>query len=164
MDWYPSVENFSKIMMAHLETLMAMMYQVVSNSEGRTATELGVTTGPDGICCDVNNKNEIIPPFPRVTKNIIGDDGIIKHEDTWVGEYTMGTKGFEEVDFINGLFNGVERFMGRIKDSNTINQEIERRESLTEDVNSPQFAIKYPVSSFDFSYQNLHMGILMKFQ
>lgn len=150
MDWYPSVENFSKIMMAHLETLMAMMYQVVSNSEGRTATELGVTTGPDGICCDVNNKNEIIPPFPRVTKNIIGDDGIIKHEDTWVGEYTMGTKGFEEVDFINGLFNGVERFMARIKDSNTINQEIERRESLTEDVNSPQFAIKYPVSSFDF--------------
>lgn len=149
MDWYPSVENFTKIMMAHLETLMAMMYQVVTNCEGRTAAELGVTTGIDGTCCDVNTNNDVIPPFPRVTRNVIGDDGIIKHEDTWAGEYTMGTKGFEEVDFINGLFNGVEKFMARIKDSDTISQEIERRSSASTETSNMSFAIKYPLCAFD---------------
>lgn len=151
MKWYPSVENFTKIMMAHLETLMAMMYQVVSNSEGRTAAQLGVTVGPDGNCCDVASNDNVVPPFPRVTKHVIGDDGIIKHEDTWVGEYNNGEKGFEEVDLIDGLFNGVEKFMAKIKDSNTVLTENERNSSTsTSTTDSSTFAVKYPLSSLDF--------------
>ena len=35
--WYPTVENFTKIMMAHMETLMYMMYKTVDSEIGRAS-------------------------------------------------------------------------------------------------------------------------------
>jgi len=148
MPWYPTVENFTRIMMAHMETLMSLMYSVATKCEGRTADELGVTTGPDGECVDVNAAKDVIPPFPRVTKNVLGDDGITKVEDTWVGDYNRGTKPFEEVDFIDGFFNAIERMQAIKKDTERSLEEA-KREVPTE---SETFGglIKHPLSSFDF--------------
>ena len=152
MSWYPSVENFTKIMMAHLETLMRMMYNVIDKCDGRTAKQLGV----GGNCSDVNNKaeNDVIPPFPRVTKNVLGDDGITKIEDAWVGEYDQGEIPFEEVDFIDGLFNAVERLEALKKDSEAA--EAERNRETNVETNKP--LIKHPVSSFDFYLTNSPYG------
>ena len=152
MTWYPSVENFTKIMMAHLETLMRMMYNVIDKCDGRTAKQLGV----GGNCSDINNKaeNDVIPPFPRVTKNVLGDDGITKIEDAWVGEYDQGEIPFEEVDFIDGLFNAVERLEALKKDSEAA--EAERNRETNAETNKP--LIKHPVSSFDFYLTNSPYG------
>jgi hypothetical protein len=106
MKWYPSAENFTKIVMAHLETFMAMMYDVIGQTSGRTAQDLGVSVGPDGNCTDVDSSSETIPPFPRITKLVTGSDGIVKREDVWAGDFTSGI-GFKEVEMVNGLLNGV---------------------------------------------------------
>ncbi len=148
MFWYPTVENFTKIMMAHMETLMHLMYSVATNCEGRTAEELGVTTGPNGECIDVNAAKNVIPPFPRVTRNVLGDDGITKVEDTWVGEYNRGTKPFEEVDFIDGFFNAIEKMQALKKDMDTMLAEAAKPDSTKSDTYGG--VIKHPLSSFDF--------------
>ena len=148
MSWYPSVKNFTKIMMAHFETLMHLMYNVATNCEGRTATELGVSTGPDGSLPDVNPSKETIPPFPRVTRNILGDDRITKVEDTWVGEYNKGQRPFEEVDFIDGFFNAIEKIRALMKDRN-----MERGEEAREIQSESEVyggVIKHPLCAFDF--------------
>ena len=148
MSWYPTVENFTRIMMAHMETLMSLMYSVATKCEGRTASELGVTTGPDGECIDVNAAKDVIPPFPRVTKNVLGDDGITKVEDTWVGEYDRGTKPFEEVDFIDGFFNAIEKMQAIKKDTERSLEEAKRE--VTSQSETFGGLIKHPLSTFDF--------------
>ena len=148
MNWFPSVENFTKIMMAHLETMMKLMYDVTTNCGNRTAEQLGVTIGPDGNCTDVNAKDKSVPPFPRVTKNIVGEDNITKVEDTWVGEFNSGTVPFTEVDFIDGFFNGIEKINSLRKDLDTFlgmqnggGSDSPRGETET--------MVKYPLTPFD---------------
>ena len=149
MSWYPTVENFTRIMMAHMETLMSLMYRVASNCEGRTADELGVTTGDNGECVDVNSSKNVIPPFPRVTKNVIGDDGITKVEDTWVGEYNKGSKPFEEVDFIDGFFNAIEKMQALKKDTETTLLENKKEIiDLSNDLDLYEFAGKISLRMF----------------
>lgn len=149
LKWYPSVENFTRIMMAHLETLMTQMYECVSKCEGRKASELGVNPKEN---FDVNMNNETedpeIPPFPRVHRAVIGNDNITKDEDAWVGDFEKGTKGFDEVNFINGLFNGAEYVMALFHD---VNKAIEEKKREYEGSESPlSTIIKHPLSSFDF--------------
>ena len=142
MKWYPSVENFTRIMLAHLETLMAMMFTCADETNGRTLKSLGVSAGDNGV--SDTNGDEVVPPFPRVTKNVVGDDNIQKIEDDWVGDLVNG-EGFREVDLINGIFNAVEyveqldkqhdKFMSSMND-----QPNNETESL----------IKHPLTPFDF--------------
>ena len=152
MKWYPSVENFARILMAHLETLMNMMYNVVNKCEGRKVSELGVTIGSNGNLIDVKSggRDDVVPPFPRVTKNIVGDDMITKTEDTWVGEYNRGEKAFEEVDFIDGMFNGIEYIRTIVKDIEWIGTNGDSTQGTDLESNNQSLAIKHPLSSFDF--------------
>ena len=143
MNWYPTIENFTRIMLAHLETLMAMMYEVSKAAKGRKARDLGVTTGPNGTCSDTNENDEEIPPFPRVTEEIVGEDLITKREDTWVGDLTNG-KGFVETDIVNGLFNAVEYIQQLVK------QDKQVIEALSNQTNEQQTLLKQPLTPFDF--------------
>lgn len=146
MGWYPSIENFTKIVMAHLETLMAMMYDVIEQTKTRTAKDLGISIGDDGDCCDVNSDAKFIPPFPRVTKLITDSDGITKREDAWVGNFSKGI-GFKEVDMINGLFNAVAMIKKLEEQMNATvseqNRDIAEREEGT-------CIVKFPLAAFDF--------------
>lgn len=158
MKWYPTIENFTRIMLAHLETLMEMMYVTIDKMEGRTAEELGVTSGAEGICNDVNpNSKDEIPPFPRVSKNILGDDNIVKREDTWVGEYQGGgSRLFEEIDLINGLLNGMDYIKSYVDATNTtINDIVAARNAELE---RPKNIIKYPLAPFDFILERSPYG------
>jgi len=145
LKWYPSVENFTRIMMAHLETLMKQMYDCVSACEGRKASELGVNPSEN---LDVPNatKDPEIPPFPRVFRHVVNDDQIVNNEDTWVGEF-KGSKPFAEVDFINGLFNGAERVVAMYKAAQEVMEESQRQISV-EASDTP--IIKHPLTSLDF--------------
>ena len=146
MNWYPSVENFTKIMMAHLETLMRQLYDCVNKCNGRKASELGVNPNENlDVNVKITSEDPVIPPFPRVYKPVVGEDNITKNEDTWVGEFG-NSKGFEEVDFINGLFNGAEKVVSLFNDSEMADSEREREN--TQESEKP--IIPHPLSSFDF--------------
>ena len=144
MGWYPTIENFTKIVMAHFETLIAMMFDVVTQTQGRTASELGVTTGEDGNCCDVNGST--VPPFPRVTKIVTDSDGITKREDAWIGDFQKG-KGFKEIDMINGLLNAISKLAEIEKGIQATIEEQNR--DMTQAPNG-KCIVKYPLTPFDF--------------
>ena len=147
MGWYPTIENTTKIVMAHLETLMAMMFDVIENTTGRTPQDLGVTIGKDAELCDVNSSVNIVPPFPRVTKLVTDADGITTREDVWVGDFRNGI-GFREVEIVNGLFNGVSRIKEMEDAINATLNEQERATKEAEEGLNP--IVSYPLSPFDF--------------
>lgn len=154
LNFYPSVENFSRMMMAHLETLMNQMYDCVNKCSGRKASKLGV--GMDNLDIGMkSDKDPEIPPFPRIYRDIDGDDGITKREDAWVGDF-KGSIIFEEENFINGLFNGSEKVMSMFKDLNENEKEKYRQTTSDSSLESP--IIKYPLSSFDFSIKQPPYG------
>ncbi len=120
MNWYPTIENFTKIVLAHLETLMAMMYKVAEMASGRTVSEMGLSFDN---CSDVNKKalqdpgSQFIPPFPRVTKieteasSTSSTDKdkyqVSKKVDAWIGSFNPSGDKVPEIDMVNGLFNGI---------------------------------------------------------
>ena len=147
MGWYPSVENFTRIMMAHVDTLMEIMYQCAEECKDRKAEDLGVTIGSDGNCCDVNeNKGNYVPPFPRVVKDVLGDDGIVKKEDAWLGDVNTGSTSFREIDVVNGLFEAVKELTNKVQASEVAVAE-SNREVLQE---NNQMLLKRLVCSEDF--------------
>ena len=145
MNWYPSIENFTKIMMAHLETFMMMMYKIAEKCSDRKPEDVGVSVGKNGDACDVPEDAKILSPFPRVVKNEIGEDGITKTVDTWVGEYENG-QSFIEADMINGLFNAVEHIQQLVKEE----AEVEAEEQRIREGEIPRPNVKHPLTSFDF--------------
>ena len=142
LGWYPTIENFTKIIMAHLETLMAMMYDVITATDGRTLESLGIDCGDSGVV-DVNKKTDIVAPFPRLTSLVTDSDGYTKSEDAWAGEFINGV-GFREVDMVNGLFNGVEKLKG-------IDLTIQRTiDSINAEDDGIKEVIPMPLTSYDY--------------
>lgn len=147
MDFYPSIENFTRVMMAHFETFMDMMYGVANEiiEEKRTTDSLGITSGEDGNVQDTNKTDKYIPPFPRITRKVIGDDNITRNEDAWVGSFNDGV-GFREVDVVNGLFNGIDKVLKLVEASNTVLEDNRKGvEAKTEECKVP-----CPLTSYDF--------------
>lgn len=148
MGWYPTVENFTKIMMAHFETLMHMMYKAVQDIGGRTAADLGVSIGEGGICSDVPRSSaELVPPFPRATLTTTDAKGITSVEDVWVGELTKG-KGFVEADLVNGLFNGYDEVKRIYEEAKSVAEDIDRVNGNVTEQGKP--VVKYPLCPTDF--------------
>jgi hypothetical protein len=146
MGWYPTIENFTKIVMAHLETLMAMMYDVVDQTKSRTLSQLGIESGDSGVV-DINKKDDNVAPFPRLTVLTTDADGYSKSEDAWAGNFTDGI-GFKEVDMINGLFNGVSKIYELEKE---IQAAVNNINSESEPVDNTAVSIMpMPLTSYDF--------------
>lgn len=147
LGWYPTVENITKIVMAHLETLMDMMYDTVKRAEGRTIDSLGVASGDHGVV-DVNERDNTVAPFPRITSLVTDEDGYTKSEDTWVGNFKNGV-GFVEVDIINGLFNAVSKLNQIEKAIEAAKKNAEESESNAADPKEVS-VVKMPITSYDF--------------
>ncbi len=147
MGWYPTIENITKIVMAHLETLMFMMYDIIDKTVSRTVASLGVGRGDDGVV-DVNQYDDNVAPFPRLTTLITDADGYTKSEDAWAGDFTQG-EGFKEVDIVNGLFNGAakisqleESIQKAVDELNSENVEIQAEEA--------RGVMPMPITTYDF--------------
>jgi hypothetical protein len=148
----PTVENFTKIMMAHLETLMHMIYTVsneIKNDSSRKANALGLSVGKEGNLSDVQQEDDnlIIPPFPRVTEMVTEDDGTQKQQDTWVGKFDKDQ--LKEVDLVETFFNAAE-YVRQIV--NTVNEKVAQRKQDNEDSKKgiERGSVRYPLTSFDF--------------
>ena len=147
MNWYPSVENFTKIMMAHLETFLSMMDKVITEIGSRTPSSVGVSVGKDGNASDVPSSSTFLPPFPRMTREV-EEDGITRKEDAWVGDFTLDGKGMQEVDIVNGLLNGIGRVNELVQLTEQVLEQYDRNTAVNTDLS--RSVVKYPLSTFDF--------------
>lgn len=108
LKFYPTVENMTRIIMAHFETFAYMIFKtglmIQSEEPKRTLSTLGIADSND--ISDVpglSDREKEIPPFPKFTK-IVEKNGLSNREEAWVGIY--GSK-FKEVDLVHGILNGV---------------------------------------------------------
>lgn len=151
MSWYPSVENFMKIVMAHVETYMSILYEVKNQCVNRTPEEMGITLGNGGNVSDVNDTSKILPPFPRITKEEMGDDGIVSTVDEWVGN--LSGAHFIEEDAVNGLLNGIQA-INQLRDIN----EAQNENGLESGEDEYKMMVKFPITSFDFFFTKSPYG------
>ena len=148
----PTVENFTKIVMAHLETLMHMIYTVsdeIKADSSRTPNGLGMTAGKEGNLSDIKEKNQdgLIPPFPRVTKSITEDDGTQKQQDVWIGDFDRDQ--FKEVDLVETFFNAAELF-NQLKQEIAEKIEDEKNDRINAENGIERGVVRYPLTSYDF--------------
>lgn len=112
LEFRPSIENITRIIMAHFQTFAYMLYKTSYDitSEKRMLDSLGV--GIDDLT-DVRSEDASlpIPPFPKVTK-IINKEGYKTREETWVGDFSGH---FREEDLVNGILNGVNKYAEEMK-------------------------------------------------
>ena len=118
LEFKPSIGNFFKIIIAHLETFTAMMYGCSSTilkqmkNGGRAPQKLGVNFDNT----DVMPSQKFIPPFPAVFKKEVNRDetdesdtkGIMTKALGWVGDFSAN---FEEEKLIVSIFNAAQRIV-----------------------------------------------------
>ena len=108
----PSIGNFFKIIIAHLETFTEMMYQCSSvivnqmkEQKGREPSTLNIHIDDT----DVAAATKFIPPFPAVFKKQVtdsdGDSSPFKALG-WVGDFSAN---FEEEKLITNLYDAIQR-------------------------------------------------------
>lgn len=154
LSWYPSIENFTMIMMAHLETLMHILFVAIEKMKGRTASELGVSLGVDGEgknCSDVPINSTTVPPFPRITTTSIetgaAGDTITVKQDAWIGDIGA-SKIFEETEVVNGLLNAANEVNSKITHDIQASREWER--DITNQTDGRISVVPFPLTAFDY--------------
>ena len=100
----PSVENMTKLIFAHFETLIHSIYCCINEVDpSRSAVKLGIST------TDVVERENIgVGPFPRVDINNVYD-GVTSTEEGWMGDLYGGVTE-PEVNLIEGLLKAVNVF------------------------------------------------------
>lgn len=144
--FFPTVENVTRVIMAHVETLIYMISKCAETITGqgmqRSAENLNVNYNN---CPDIQSdsvigvtSDTIVCPFPKVVTTI-ESDGASKQEDAWIAEVFKGNYP-EEAKLIESLLNAVSE----------VNSEIEQglgpSNSGEDDATN---AIKYPLTYFD---------------
>lgn len=111
----PSIGNFFKIIIAHLETFTAMMYKCVDVILGqmRNGDRLPANLGVSFDNTDVEPNVKFIPPFPAVYKKDVNTSEVdggnsIYNALGWVGDFSPN---FEEEKLIISIFNAAQRIV-----------------------------------------------------
>ena len=103
----PTVENITKIIMAHFETYVHMISKcaenIIDSGNKRTPENLGINKDdfPD---CGGN----FVYPFPQFAVEYTDANNVKKREDGWLGTLPNATNNFEEVKLVEGLLKGIE--------------------------------------------------------
>ena len=148
----PTISNFTKIVMAHFETLMHMVYTVsneVKADSSRTPSALGLSVGDEGNLSDIKKgyENVVIPPFPRVTEMVTEDDGTQKQQDIWIG--SLDKDQLKEADLVETFFNATELIRQLIAEADEkIEDEKSGRENQENGIE--RGVVRYPLTSYDF--------------
>ena len=111
LGFHPTVENMTKIVMAHFETFAWMIFEtariICNEKPKRTIASLKVSDVRD--ISDVNNRSKTsdieVPPFPKVTSEVRRENSTIR-EESWVGDYEGD---FREKDLVHGIINGINQ-------------------------------------------------------
>lgn len=149
LGFHPSVENITRIIMAHFETFVRMIFEtaktICNEDPKRTIKSLGVSDARD--ISDAPNKEKTgdleVPPFPKVVTEVKRENSTIR-EESWVGDYSGD---FREKDLVHGIINGIKE----------ISKDIQAYESSGDTSTnggseSPNSAVmKFPLAPIDMS-------------
>lgn len=145
LGFWPSVENITRIIMAHFETFAKMIHktgiEICTTEPKRTATSLGINDDelPDIIKDPTDN---FVPPFPKIVKKV-SYNGSITEEDAWVGDFSGD---FREKDLVHGLLNGITAVATLLKNSSgDPYTNTSYGSNRTDTVNMPR-----PLTAYDF--------------
>ncbi len=146
----PTVENVTKIMMAHFETFAHMIYQtgllIENEKPKRDTNKLGITDDDDvADVPEIYRSDEgylIVPPFPKVTK-IVEKNGLKNREESWVGDYG---NVFRETDLVHGILNGIDEFVKTVQAGET--------NGAAGSTSSVKAIMAHPLSPLDFILTN----------
>ena len=97
----PTIENITKMILAHFETLVRIIYSCSSSVTGRTASSVGINE------TDILNK-KTLGPFPKVEIPKI-HNGIESLEESWLGALSLGVNQ-PEVQLVEGLLKAIGKF------------------------------------------------------
>ena len=97
----PSIENITKLVLAHFETLMASIFNCTNLINKRSASSIGITS------TDISDANDV-GPFPRVDIETI-NNGVKGIEEGWLGNLPKGVNE-QEVQLVEALLKAVDRF------------------------------------------------------
>lgn len=145
----PTISNITKIIMAHIETLMHMIYKTTDEiiSVKRTPETMGMTLGEDGNLTDIKNNDldskQTVPPFPRVTRNVIDGDNV-KTEDAWMGNFKG--ENLLEVDLVETFFNAINEIWNINKQAD---EQINTIKEASENEDMAKSTVKYPLTPYD---------------
>jgi len=145
LGFVPTIENISRIIMAHFETLIHMIKQtaldIENDTENRSPEKLGVDLNR---IPDLRIGKDHIPPFPRVTEvsNKNSEGGYSDEEECWIGNLSGN---WREEDLINGIINGVNEASKKLEAA-------KRGEPIsnTDNVGSYTTPMEYPMCPTDF--------------
>lgn len=131
------LENVIRVIMAHFETFMHMMYQCVDeiNSSQRTIDSMGLSApDPFNVLADINPDNAAksedvrIPPFPQVAEvtqdqNDWNND---QRHDTWIGDVKVTKQSFLEETLVRDFFNGADTVASTLYESDKSVEDAQR--------------------------------------
>ena len=146
----PTVENMTKIIMAHFETFMYMLYktgELISDSK-RTIDSLRVG-GKEDLPDVPNRMLPIVPPFPKVTrKEYDSKSDTWRRIETWLDNFHG--ESFMERDMVHGILNGV-------KIVNDVMNESSNRDSTVKRGHKYEMPSIHPLTPYDFvSYDKIY--------
>ena len=110
-DFYPTVENITKIVMAHVETFIYMIKQcsdnIINSNTQRSLGNLGIDKT---VLSDAGKNNPtritndtIVAPFPKITRRSTSKDepDSNRWQDEWIGSIEGATRdNFEEIKLV----------------------------------------------------------------
>lgn len=143
----PTLYNMTAILMAHFETLLASMQKVEENVNSlikdnkRTFPSMGIDINSTDIKL---NENDVVP-FPR----ILTDNNKTR---SWLGNITQ--KNAPEVDFVNGLLDGLDEVKEAFDEAFEIENNLNNEEELISEENNTVFNVQYPITTLDLLVNN----------
>lgn len=148
----PNIENVTKILIAHMETLFHMIINTCDqvNKQQRTVGSIGF-----GECLtdmDVSqNQDMLIPPFPQV--------GLFKEgreTDAWIENAVSNRSQAYEADLVNDLLNGASSLSDVI--SEVVGSEESGNSELPKDATLNIFC-RYPICCLDYVTSESPFGV-----
>lgn len=110
----PTVENFTKIILCHLETLLYIIHQTTNdaNASNRSVNDFKLKDNKiSGL--DVTN---VMPAWPKVTE----EDKNREQHDAWIGNFPSNGKAQPEANAVEGLLKAVQNFSKTIEETNEV--------------------------------------------
>lgn len=150
----PNVVNMTKILMAHMETLISMIYGTAKNvsdlnnsDDKRTLEDFGMTQ--DRLCDFKRPENgeDVVPPFPQVSTGSEDPEG--KNEDAWLGDIVPDSSRskVKEIDLVEDLLDGV-RYMKSVVDDYVTHENDSASGKTSSDLHD--IYCEYPILPIDY--------------
>lgn len=163
LGFQPTIYNIMKIVMAHLETLLHIMYKATSEAQSsnrklsdfnysRQNNKSGLRIAPN----EVEANEDTLGAWPKIVeKSLRNNNGYV---DTWIGSIRKSslTQATPEENVVNGLLNGISTIANTISNVNSVlSQTVEETTENNESISS---RVKLPLDYLDFIFKGNPFG------